>query len=118
MPVSNIQIYYLSKMHQEFAPPAELRDTIQCFWYDRKDFGERQSCIEVVPDGYAEIIFYFGSSCSIALNQGMQLLPSPFMVGLLNQPVLFYTTNRIEIIAIRCFPWTIFDLLGLPADKD
>jgi AraC-like DNA-binding protein len=40
------------------------------------------------------------------------------MVGLLNQPVLFYTKNRLEIIGIRCFPWTVFDLLGLPAGKD
>ena len=40
------------------------------------------------------------------------------MVGLLNQPVLFYTKNRLEIIGIRCFPWTVFNLLGLPADKD
>jgi AraC-like DNA-binding protein len=40
------------------------------------------------------------------------------MVGLLNQPVHFYTQNRLEIIGIRCFPWTVFDLLGLPSGKD
>jgi len=105
-------------MHQEFEPPVVLRDTIQCFWYDRKDLGEQQTGFEVVPDGYAEIIFYFGSDCSMSHNGSMQPLPSPFMVGLLNQPVLFYTKNRLEIIGIRCFPWTVFDLLGLPSGKD
>ncbi|GAB3772964.1 hypothetical protein GCM10028818_13800 [Spirosoma horti] len=40
------------------------------------------------------------------------------MLGLLNQPVVFYTKNRLEIIGIRCFPWTVFDLLGLPSGKD
>jgi AraC-like DNA-binding protein len=40
------------------------------------------------------------------------------MMGLLDQPVLFYTTGRLEIIAIRCFPWTVFDLLGLPSGKE
>jgi len=104
--------------HQEFEPPDELRDAIKCFWYDRKDFGELQSGFEVVPDGYAEIIFYFGSPCSMSHNGGLQPLPSPFMMGLLNQPVLFYTKNRLEIIGIRCFPWTVFDLLGLPSGKD
>lgn len=103
--------------HQEFEPPEELQDTIKCFWYTRKDFGELQSSFEVVPDGYAEIIFHFGSSCSIVYNGGLQPLPSPFMMGLLNQPVLFYTKNRLEIIGIRCFPWTVFDLLGLPSGK-
>jgi len=104
--------------HQEFEPPEELKDTIKCFWYNRKDFGELQSSFEVVPDGYAEIIFHFGGDCSISHNGNVQPLPSPFMVGLLNQPVIFYAKNVLEIIAIRCFPWTVFDLLGLPSGKD
>lgn len=103
--------------HQEFEPPAQLKDTIKCFWYNRADFGEQQSDFEVQPDGFAEIIFHFGGGCSL-LNQGsLQPLPSPFMMGLLNQPVTFYTKKRLEIIGIRCFPWTVFDLLGLPAGK-
>jgi len=105
-------------MHQEFESPEELRDTIKCFWYNRGDFGEQQSGFKVMPDGYAEIIFHFGSGCSISYNGIPEPLPSPFMVGLLNQPALFYTKNRLEIIGIRCFPWTVFDLLGLPSGKD
>jgi AraC-like DNA-binding protein len=104
--------------HQEFEPPEALRDTIKCFWYNRRESGEQQSSFEVVPDGYAEIIFHFGGDCSISYDGGLQLLPSPFMMGLLNQPVVFYTKNRLEIIAIRCFPWTVFDLLGLPSGKE
>jgi AraC-like DNA-binding protein len=105
-------------MHQEFAPPEELRDSIKCFWYDSSEYGEQLSSFEVQPDGYAEIIFHFGSGCSILHNGGLQPLPSPFMMGLLNQPAIFYTKNRFEVIAIRCFPWTVFDLLGLPSGKD
>ncbi len=104
--------------HQEFEPPSALQDTINCFWHIRKDFGEEQSSFEVVPDGYAEIIFYFGSALSISHNGILQPLPSPFMMGLLNHPVVFFSKNRLEIIGIRCFPWTVFDLLGLPSGKD
>ena len=103
--------------HQEFEPPEELRDTIKCFWYNRRDSGEQQSGFEVQPDGYAEIIFHFGSDCSISYHGDLQPLPSPFMMGLLEQPVLFYAKNRLEIIGVRCFPWTVFDLLGLPSGK-
>lgn len=103
--------------HQEFEPPEELRDTIKCFWYNIRDFGEQQTDFEVVPDGYTEIIFYFGSLSTISYGSGLQQLPSPFMMGLLNQPVRFYTEDRLEIIGIRCFPWTVFDLLGLPSGK-
>ena len=104
--------------HQEFMPPSALRDAIKCIWYNSRDYGEQQSNFEVQPDGYAEIIFHFGSGCSIANNGILQPLPSPFMMGLLNQPAVFYTKNRLEIIGIRCFPWTVFDLLGLQPGKD
>ncbi|MCF0072967.1 helix-turn-helix domain-containing protein [Dyadobacter sp. CY261] len=102
--------------HEEFEPPEELQDTIKCFWYDRRDFGAVQSGFEVIPDGYAEIIFYFGGHCSISSHRDLPL-PSPFVVGLLNKPVIFYSKNRLEIIGVRCYPWTVFDLLGLPSGK-
>jgi AraC-like DNA-binding protein len=73
---------------------------------------------EILPDGYAEITFHFGSFWSMLHNGDLQPLPSPFMMGLLNQPVVLYTQHRLEIIGIRCFPWTVFDLLGLPSGKD
>jgi AraC-like DNA-binding protein len=107
----------LKMQHQEFEPPQELQDTIKCFWYNRRDYGELQSSFEVMPDGYAEIILHFGSGCGISDNGSLQPLPSPFMMGLLNQPVIFYAKNVLEIIGIRCFPWTVFDLLGLPSGK-
>jgi AraC-like DNA-binding protein len=105
-------------MHQEFDPPSALQDTIECFWYDRREFGGQQTGFEVLPDGYAEIIFYFGNVVSIAANKGLQSLPSPFLTGLLNEPAIFYTKNRLEIIGVRCYPWTVFDLLGLQPGKD
>jgi len=104
--------------HQELAAPPALRDAIQNFWYLGRDFGETSTAFEVMPDGYAEIIFYFGSGCSIATGEGLQPLPSPFLTGLLNKPVNFYTQNRLDIIGIRCLPWAVFDLLRLQPGKD
>lgn len=105
-------------LHQEFEPPEELRDAIKCFWYNKRDFGAQGSGFEVVPDGYVEIIFYFGSLCSMASPEAHRPLPSPFMMGLLAQPVHFLAQGQLEIIAIRCYPWTVFDLLGLPSGKN
>jgi AraC-like DNA-binding protein len=104
--------------HQEFEPPEALSDTIKCFWHNVRDSDQQLSAFEVQPDGYAEIIFYFGDLFSMAHNGELQPLPSPFMMGLLNQPAHFYSKNRLQIIGIRCFPWTVFDLLGLPPGKD
>lgn len=104
--------------HLDFEPPEELSDSVNCFWHVSKDFGDTLSAFEVVPDGFAEIIFYSGSLGSMSDSGVLQPLPSPFMVGLLNQPVHFYTRNRLNIISVRCYPWTVFDLLGLPSGKD
>jgi AraC-like DNA-binding protein len=104
--------------HQEFAPPEELRDAIKCFWYNSRDFGETESGFEIQPDGYAEIIFHFGSACSVSYNGILQPLPSPCVMGLLNKPALLTSKKSLEIIGIRCFPWTVFDLLGLQPGKD
>lgn len=104
--------------HQEIESPESLRDTIQCFWHTSLDFGELPSTFEVLPDGYAEIIFLFGTPCSVFAEDGLQLLPSPFIMGLLGQPVVLHAKNRLEVIGIRCYPWTVFDLLGLPSGQD
>ncbi len=105
--------------HQEFESPIELCDTIKCFWYNNREFGTQDTDFEVIPDGYAEIIFHFGGACSIVdKERGGQPLPSPFIVGLLNQPAVFRSKKRLQIIAVRCFPWTVFDLLGLAPVKD
>jgi AraC-like DNA-binding protein len=103
--------------HQEAEPPETLRAVIQDFWYISRDFGELPTSFAVVPDGYVEIIFYFGSPCSISGPDGWQPLSSPFMVGLLNHPVHFQGKNRVEIIGIKCFPWAVFELLGLPSSQ-
>ncbi|WP_288374026.1 helix-turn-helix domain-containing protein [uncultured Chryseobacterium sp.] len=106
-----------SNIHQEFEVPEELKDTIKCFWYNRRDYGEKPSEFTVLPDGYAEIIFHFGSGCSISHQGILKALPSPFIMGLLNQPALFHAQNQLEIIGIRCFPWAVFDLLELSSEK-
>jgi len=104
--------------HQEIEPPEVLRSSIRYFWYMRREFAELPSSFDVVPDGYVEIIFHFGGAAGLAYQGDAQPLPSPFMVGLLSQPAVFHVRQRLEVIGIRCFPWAVFDLLGLPAGSD
>ncbi|WP_288447283.1 helix-turn-helix domain-containing protein [uncultured Chryseobacterium sp.] len=106
-----------SNIHQEFEVPEDLRDAIRCFWYNRRDYGEALSEFTVLPDGYAEIIFHFGNGCGISHHGILQDLPSPFIMGLLNQPAFFHAQKQLEIIGIRCFPWAVFDVLGLSSEK-
>ena len=100
--------------HQQADPPAALRTIVKDFWYLRRDFNAQQPSFEVAPDGYVELIFTFGSPCSVATPAGWQQLPSPFLVGLLPQPLRFQALGPLEIVGIKCFPWAVLRLLGLP----
>ena len=96
----------------EFEAPEALRDTVRCFWHVRRDFGPQPAVFEVLPDGYAEIVFHFGAACCV---DGAPL-PSPFLMGLLDQPVRLTAQSVLDVVGIRCFPWTVYDLLGLAPD--
>lgn len=108
----------MTTLHQEFSPPEALQDAVKCFWYHRRDLGEQPSVFDVQPDGYAEIIFHVGGACHVVSNGSLKPLPSPFIMGLLNQPAVFSAQGRFEVLAVRCFPWTVYDLLGLQPDQD
>lgn len=101
----------------EVEPPAKLRQVIKNFWHFRLDLGQGPASLEVQPDSYAEIIFYFGSAGGLTLQQGGPRLPSPFLTGLLDRPVRFTGSGWLDVVGIKCFPWAVFDLLGLPAGR-
>lgn len=95
--------------HREFPPPEALQGSVKCFWHNlRRETGD----FEILPDGYAEIVFHFGGGLS---REGVSL-PSPFLMGLLNQPVQLHNSAPLQVLAVRCYPWTVFDLLGIPSD--
>jgi len=105
----------MTVQHREFQPPHELSHAIRCLWYTDVLFDEHETGIDVPPDGYAEIVFHFGTGCSISYNGLTRILPSPFLMGMPDHPVRVHAVNRLQVIGIRCYPWTVFDLLGLPA---
>ncbi|WP_457128455.1 DUF6597 domain-containing transcriptional factor [Mucilaginibacter sp. HD30] len=91
--------------HKELDVSAALGHSIREFWYLEKDFGRSPSVFEVLPDGHAEIIFHFGSGCSLVLDDRIESLPSPFIVGLLGKPVFFsgtgpLTRNRDQVFSV------------------
>lgn len=105
-------------LHQEFDPPESLVNAIKCFWYDKVELKKGQLSFDVVPDGYVELIFHFASPCSVLRDGILEPLPSPFMMGLLNQTITFYIKSTLEIIAVRCYPWAVFDLIGVTSGKE
>ena len=98
----------------ELAPPAALRNIIKSLWYLGLDIGAGPASLEVLPDGYVEIIFYFGGAGGLSVEASGLRLPSPFLTGLLDRPVQFEGSGRFEVLGIKCFPWAVTELLDLP----
>jgi hypothetical protein len=111
--------------HFEIETPKELSSKIRNFWYRDMDFGPSAAVFEVLPDGNVEIIFYFGSTCKLVLDQQLQDqqlqdqhvqdLSSPFVVGLLKGPIHFQSVNRLQLIGVKCRPWAVYALLNIPS---
>lgn len=101
--------------HQELDAPEELSHQVSGIWYREMDFGASPMAFEVLPDGNAELIFHFGNGCSLLIGGQPQALPSPFMVGLLKQPVYFQAEGHLQIIGVKCHPWAVYELLALSA---
>jgi AraC-like DNA-binding protein len=99
--------------HKGITVPDEITHSIHGFWYRDIDLGPTPAAFEVLPDGHAEIIFHFG--CDLLLEG--QPMPSPFLVGLLNKPIYFQPTGRLQVIGIKCLPWAVYDLLKLTSIK-
>ncbi|GAB2687833.1 helix-turn-helix domain-containing protein [Mucilaginibacter koreensis] len=109
----------LSQAPFSIPAPDQLIHAIKNIWYTTIDFAKVPSLgFEVLPDGYAEIIFYMDGTCSMETDDGIKPLSSPFLTGLLNQPLILHTKGQLQVIGIKCYPWAVFDLLSLPADKD
>ncbi|WP_276090400.1 helix-turn-helix domain-containing protein [Pedobacter sp. JY14-1] len=103
--------------HREIEAPEILQDSIRAFWFREMDFGAVPADFEVMPDGNAEIIFYFGSECSLVHDGLATALPSPYIVGLLQHPIYFRAAGHLQIIGIKCAPWAVYDMLGLKSVK-
>jgi AraC-like DNA-binding protein len=99
--------------HLELTAPDVLKDQIQGFWYLEQEFGSTPAAFEVLPDGNAEIIFYFGSGLTLHHGDQREMMLSPFVVGLLGKTIHFYAKDRLKIVGVKCYPWAVYDLLDL-----
>ena len=95
-------------------------NSIKSFWFTERSFIGTENMFQILPDGHVELIFFFNAVCSLHLSQteSVQLF-SPFIVGLLDKPLLLQITGHIYIYAVRLYPWSAFSFLNIsPATNE
>lgn len=90
-----------------------LSNYVKSFWSVSRDFTADRPFFEILPDGYAELIFSYGTACYL-MNAGEPvLLPNPFIIGLLEAPLTFHACGSLTIIAVRLYPWVLVQISSL-----
>ncbi len=103
-----------SMNYKEITASSALSSHIKCFWYTERRFMDDDAPFEVLPDSYAELIFFSGANCALNKTNGKSItLSSPFIVGLLDKPIYLKIKGHVRIVAVRFYPWSIFSFLQI-----
>ncbi len=105
-------------MYHEKAPHPLLADSVKCFWTKTKAMSGTDSSFEVMPDGFAELVFTFRTDFYLRRNDTLISLPNPFLVGLLEYPIHIQAAGVFTIIGVRMYPWAVLSLIGTRPDEN
>ena len=83
-----------------------LKDYINCFWYTERVFVEDNPFFEILPDGFAELIFFFGALVLLKKKTDCFL---PFRLPLL----LAYWINLSALKVSRSHPNSGSEILSV-----
>ncbi len=97
-------------MYQEYVPTARLADYIQCFWQLEHDYGHKAFAMgeRIWPDGNYELIYSYNTPYFLAEDPDQSPLPTPFLIGLHDRPLLLNSHGVTKLLAIRFHAWGLF----------
>jgi len=97
---------------KRFAPAEELKDIIECYWIIEDDDATPQQQ-KIIPDGFNEIIYHYGSPYRINLGDGWQEQSPSLVAGQLRKHFFLENTGPSGIIGVKIRPTALTHLFGL-----
>lgn len=95
--------------YQELAPPADLGQYVECFWFRRSAAGNSTSH-RVLPDGCMDIILNFSDAGNQVRNRDRA-----FVVGAMTRSISVPIYGREDFFGVRFRPGMASHILQLPA---
>lgn len=96
----------------QYTPPAPLDSYVAVIWTAERDFTAPDSYFDILPDGYVELIFSYGSPSTISSGGITRAAPPCYLVGLLTAPLRLRAAGTLRIVGVRCYAWGVAPLLG------
>ena len=98
----------IPESYVEYAPPAALREYVECFW-TRGAVPVGEARHHVIPDGCIDLLFAYDS---LAPSDGPV---SAHAVGTMTRPLSVGVTEAAAYVAVRFWPGRALPFLGVPA---
>ena len=100
--------------YREYPPPAELKQSIQCFWILEHDYREKFHTHEHLwADTHTELIFSYGQPYYQKIKPGRRVsLPASFVIGPFKKELLLYSDGFTGFVAVRFQPWGLAGFSG------
>src|SRR5262245_46642566 len=102
--------------YKEHLPHSSLQDYVKCFWILEHEYTPENPTEDVTPDAFVELILNFGSPY-VLQSAGLEdrEMPSAFLVGLQQKPLLFRCDGTVKIVSTRFYAWGTLPFLEAPA---
>ncbi|RYE50512.1 MAG: AraC family transcriptional regulator [Sphingobacteriales bacterium] len=94
------------------SPHEELSELIECYWM-MEDDNTVPNIQKIVPDGFTEIIFNYGSVYQANMNGNWQLQAHNLLAGQINSYFYLQNTSNTASFAIKLKPAALSQLFGL-----
>ncbi|XDD51779.1 DUF6597 domain-containing transcriptional factor [Leptospira sp. WS92.C1] len=107
--------------YSEISPPGPLKNDVKCIWVLEGQVDWEISELEVekvLPDGCSELIFHTGDLFQRSTSGSeFEIQPRSFYYGQLKRFLLLKPTGKIDIIAVRFFPWGFRSIFPIPSGE-
>jgi AraC-like DNA-binding protein len=97
---------------KRFAPAEELKDIIDCYWIIEDDNATPQQQ-KIIPDGFNEIIYHYGSPYRINLGCGWEVQSPNLLAGQIRKHFFLENTGPSGIIGVKIQPTALTHLFDL-----
>ena len=106
---------YWSMKYKEQLPHSSLQDYVKCFWILEHEYTPEKPTEDVTPDSFVELILNFGSPYFLqSAGQEDREMPSAFLVGLQQKPLLYRCDGTVKLVCTRFHAWGTLPFLETP----
>jgi AraC-like DNA-binding protein len=100
-------------IYEKRDPAPHLRQVIKGYWRVDSEGDKSIATQKIIPDGYPEIIFHYGSHFEICLYETWQPQTLHLLAGQIKKHFFLRNTGAYGMVGIKLMPTTLAKLFGL-----